>query len=643
MFFHVKILFLLIGVLLEQANTDLNNLLSSIEIPILILDQDHKIKLFNPIALRVLNFIKTDLGRSIHELKLNVVIHDFENQIRLSLESKELKESEIQDIEGKWYRLQIRPYQTQEHHSGDCLVTLIDINNLKKKVNKAEWARDYATNVLEGIQTPFLVLDKSLKVISANKAFHKLFYINKREPIHHLLFDLGINLWSLPSFHESLGEVLLKGSVFLNEEIQSNFHGLGSRTMCLSAQVIKFDSGVPGMILLSIEDITVRKNHELDKARLLLEAIIAKKESEEASKQLRLIADAVPIHLIHLDKDEKFLFINKCAAEMWEKPIQEMVGKTIKDIVGPEKQKSLSRFTKKVMGGKSVSYESEFISPHGIQHTFLNTYTPDLDIFHNVQGFVVAGTDITERKKIEHKLTDSLETLAQERELRERFIAALSHDLRTPLAVARLGGEMLARKALDQVQILKISEKIVKNMDRADVMIRNLLDANRLKAGEKLQLEMQECDLNRITQEVLEDLKNMHGDRFLCEVKEQVIGYWDKEAIRRILENLLSNAIKYGDHYAPVKISFSQNNAVVEIAVNNVGNPIAEDDQKNIFEVFQRSESALKGSAEGWGIGLSLIKGLARAHGGDVSVRSNLSDGTTFTVKILLDSRAHQF
>ncbi len=127
---------------------------------------------------------------------------------------------------------------------------------------------------------------------------------------------------------------------------------------------------------------------------------------------------------------------------------------------------------------------------------------------------------------------------------------------------------------------------------------------------------------------------NIHGDRFRLSSSEQINGYLDSTAIRRIVENLLGNAVKYGTPETLITTSLTQKKETIEISVHNLGNPIPIEDQKHLFQQFQRTESAQKGSQTGWGIGLTLIQGLADAHGGRVVVRSEESEGTTFTVTL---------
>ena len=235
------------------------------------------------------------------------------------------------------------------------------------------------------------------------------------------------------------------------------------------------------------------------------------------------------------------------------------------------------------------------------------------------------------------KLEIAVRELEIERELRERFVAALTHDLRTPLTAAKMSAQMLTRKEGDVGFVKKMANRIGDCMDRADSMIRDLLDASRIKAGESMVMDITEVDLNALAAEVIEDLTSVHGDRFVLDAPDLVRGHWDPEAIRRILENLSGNAVKYGA-LAPVTLRLKQKGEEVAIQVHNEGEPIPEASQARLFEPFQRGTTVIGNAQKGWGIGLTLVKGLAEAHGGNVSLVSNAAEGTTFTVRVPLDS-----
>jgi signal transduction histidine kinase len=228
--------------------------------------------------------------------------------------------------------------------------------------------------------------------------------------------------------------------------------------------------------------------------------------------------------------------------------------------------------------------------------------------------------------------------LETERALRESFVSLLSHDLRTPLSVAKISAQLIQRRSSNPEACQNLALKISHSIDRADDMIRNLLDANRIRSGEKLPLNIEHFEMSSFIQETLLDLATVHGDRFVLKPSEKIEGFWDIQNVRRVIENLCNNAIKYGS-ISPVTLSLELSDKFVKICVHNQGSIISEEDQKSLFQQFRRSHEAEESGKKGWGIGLTLVQGVAEAHGGNVSVKSEAGTGTIFTVTLPIDAR----
>lgn len=235
-----------------------------------------------------------------------------------------------------------------------------------------------------------------------------------------------------------------------------------------------------------------------------------------------------------------------------------------------------------------------------------------------------------------HDLKIANMKLENERELRETFVSTLSHDLRTPLTAAKMSAQILMRKIDDPETSTRIAARIASNLDRIDDMIRDLLDANLIKAGEKVPLEMKECDIAHVIKQTLDELTTIYGERFILHSPESMVGQVSCDGIRRIVENLCSNAIKYGAHQSPVTISISQSLTKIILTIQNLGNPIPLEEQNTLFNPFRRSSAAQEGKQTGWGLGLTLVRGLVEAHDGSVSVESNHHVGTLFKVELPL-------
>jgi signal transduction histidine kinase len=251
--------------------------------------------------------------------------------------------------------------------------------------------------------------------------------------------------------------------------------------------------------------------------------------------------------------------------------------------------------------------------------------------FHRIESSSL-NREVSER-------TEERDQLEREKLVRERFVSTLTHDMKTPLTAARVSAQLLGRRWGEPGVAEKLIGRIIESIDRADQMIQDLLDVNRVQAGEDLALNMSEHDLREIAQSTLEDLRVIHGHRFRLEAPESELGYWNRDALRRILENLCTNAVKYGHPLENIHVTLKPEPESVSITVLNHGEPISPEDQATLFEYHQRSKAAQFGEQRGWGLGLALVRGLTEAHGGRAEVESDPQGGTRFRIHLPRDAR----
>ncbi|NEU83459.1 chemotaxis protein CheB [Nostoc sp. UIC 10630] len=268
---------------LHQVNNDLTNLLGSINIPILILTSDLRVRRFTPMAQRLFNLIPADAGRPLSDIRANLDVPDLESLILEVLDTLSIKELEVQTLGGHWYNLRIRPYRTTENQIDGVVLVLIDIDVLKRSAATLEQARNYAEAIVETVQVPLIVLDSDFCVNKANRSFYETFQVSASETTQSLIFELGNGQWNLPGLQQLLEDILTNDTTIQNLEIEHCFDQIGQKTMLINGWKI-VQQGESQRILLAIEDISDRKQFELERSQLLAQEQSARQEAENANQ-----------------------------------------------------------------------------------------------------------------------------------------------------------------------------------------------------------------------------------------------------------------------------------------------------------------------------------------------------------------------
>jgi two-component system CheB/CheR fusion protein len=267
----------------NRDNSDLNNFVASISVPIVMLTNDLKIRRFTPTAQRLFNFITTDVGRPFSDLNANFDISQLEPMILEVLETLNTQEQEIQTQAGHWYSLRIRPYRTTENQIDGVTLVFVDIDALKRHAATLEAARNYAEAIVETVQTPLVVLDVDLQVNTANRAFYETFQVSAPATEQVSLFELGNGQWNISPLRSVLEAILTNDHPVQNFEVEHDFEQIGQKTLLLNACKLHREDNAD-MILLAIEDITERKQFETERSQLLAQEQEARQQAETASR-----------------------------------------------------------------------------------------------------------------------------------------------------------------------------------------------------------------------------------------------------------------------------------------------------------------------------------------------------------------------
>jgi len=269
---------------LTHLNSDLSNFFSSTNIPIIIVGNDLHIKRFTPMARKVMNLIPTDVGRPIGDIKLNIEMANLEETILGVIEDMVPKESEVKDKEGRWYSVRIRPYRTIDNKIDGALVSLIDIDAVKRSGEEAQ-------AIIETMREPLVVLDNDGRVQSVNKSFCDMFGLRVSDVKGKLLYEIDRHKWDDPKLRKLIEDVLPRNNYFNDFELPFDFPETGLKTLVLNGRQIKLHDKNSPLILLVIEDITKRKKVEdiLKRDKETLDKLINKRSKDLMRLQLELV------------------------------------------------------------------------------------------------------------------------------------------------------------------------------------------------------------------------------------------------------------------------------------------------------------------------------------------------------------------
>jgi two-component system CheB/CheR fusion protein len=242
---------------LSRAHGDLSNLLGSIDVGVVMLGSDLRIRHFTPAAGKLLNLIPGDVGRPIGNIKPNLNLHDLEASVAEVVDTLTPREQQAQDSQGGSYSVRIRPYRTADNKIDGTVVAFVDIRDVKNSLEVA-LARRFAENIVNTVREPLVVLNDTLHVISANRSFYETFHVSEPETLHNHIYDLGNRQWDIPELRRLLEEIIPMQNEFAGFEVRHHFPSLGPKVMLLNARQIAPQAGGEKLILLAIEDVIGR-------------------------------------------------------------------------------------------------------------------------------------------------------------------------------------------------------------------------------------------------------------------------------------------------------------------------------------------------------------------------------------------------
>ncbi|MFN6374178.1 MAG: sensor histidine kinase [Chitinophagia bacterium] len=218
------------------------------------------------------------------------------------------------------------------------------------------------------------------------------------------------------------------------------------------------------------------------------------------------------------------------------------------------------------------------------------------------------------------------------------FMMAVTHELKTPIAVTKLNLETLKRHQLDEEKRSKIVSDAINETERLDALCNNILLSSQLESG-GYQFSLQEFDASQMVSAAVKSFASRFPQRnFECQVPENLILMGEEFLLRLVLNNLLENGIKYAPAELPLTISLLENADTIELRVADLGAGIPDEEKSRVFDKFYRLEDESRRKTKGTGLGLYLSTKIVQDHKGKLILENNNPQGSVFKV-ILPKSR----
>jgi PAS domain S-box-containing protein len=291
----------------------------------------------------------------------------------------------------------------------------------------------------------------------------------------------------------------------------------------------------------------------------------------------------------------------------------------------------------------------------GAEITVELSLSPIEDVLVEGRFVLAIIRNVIERKRVEDARIELIRAQAARAQAeaavrtRDEFLAAVSHDLKSPLTSIKGNAQLLRRQVEDGAEIDRATlaaglARVEGTVARMTAMINELMDVARLQVGQPLELNRRSTDLVALAHQVAAEQQaaTSHHQIVVDAKAPRLVGSWDRLRLERVLDNLISNAIKYSPDGGRIRIALQREAgtagdwAIVQVQDPGMGIPAA--DLPHVFERFYRGGNVI-GRARGMGIGLAGACDIVRQHGGRIDVQSKEGAGTNFTMRLPLNDR----
>jgi signal transduction histidine kinase len=217
----------------------------------------------------------------------------------------------------------------------------------------------------------------------------------------------------------------------------------------------------------------------------------------------------------------------------------------------------------------------------------------------------------------------------------KNFMLSITHELKSPIASARLQIETLLKRQLPQEKQEFVLNQALQETERLDALVEKILLANRIESSAYL-IQKEHLNLSELCQKIIDNLKVslLKNNTINTQIKKDIKVFGDEMAFTSIITNLLDNASKYSNQQSTIELILYKNNDIVTLSVKDEGIGITPADEVIVFNKFYRAGNEETRNTKGTGLGLYIVKNLVKMHQGTIKITSNKPKGTIFTMQL---------
>jgi len=337
--------------------------------------------------------------------------------------------------------------------------------------------------------------------------------------------------------------------------------------------------------------------------------------------QLETVLASMLEGVIAVDSEERIVSINRIAAQLFENDPENCRDRSIQEVI---RSPSLQQFIQRALSNPGPAEEDITVFQNEERVIDVKS-SPLLDANQQQKGALVVFNDVTQMRRLEN--------------MRRDFVANVSHEIKTPLTAIKGFVETLQQGRVDKAEENERFLGIIqKHVDRLNSIVEDLLALSRIEQeDEHKEINFQQVKIEDIFQAAVQLCQSKAEEKKIridMDCEKDATAIFDPTLIEQAVVNLLDNALKYSEPQSTVMLKSNQQNSEVIISVRDHGIGIAQKHLPRLFERFYRVDKARSRKMGGTGLGLAIVKHIAQAHGGHVSVESQLGEGSRFSIHL---------